>query len=1818
MCTTITSLYSSYLYQADLPEESCHDTCNAASECLAIGTLSSSGSACLLYASTSPSNLSGFEAIAFDSTEPSLYVHMPADNGLWPNSSAMCLTKQFLKSSAFSQSSDALNIRDFRFSASSTYLYAHTGASSSSPRTDVLPTWQGTYTGVYNMGHCSVGQGCEILITEMSSTGDVAFIFTNHTGDLFLYDENTNVKARATDLSNGKPHLMVFSPAGRYLLVLYGVGPTVSSWPANIQGLVLDSANGLATVCRLFFFNTVTAFTYQTQGAGASWWLRELFWFTADDGFLLAPANGSSWTSATALQQVQINRYPMTGGNIVGTSFGCTVDSARFPAMGKSNVIMCSVATCSDALGCFKLYDVSNLAANPTAWAETLQSMSPTTHSCSPMAGSGSFSSDGLRFSFPCGNFVLFGVYGSSHSWVINFYEFPGNVSSVVTATEASFLFVSYCAAYGGECYEESTFSMLSTSTSGSASLLWSLTTMSMQQAVFLSAGTIIVLRFTQGFALMNSTTGDWVGETSWASYYMTLSPDRESFATLRGTTEGSEIRWVDLRTNRTSAGYCSGMSSQDVTYDSCSLKRSLPHHYYSASASRETCLDTCLDNSLCMAADYSPYLGCRLFGTAVRGFSLVSPQTDSPIISGDKNVQLTCTPKGTDTPTLTSTPTATVVPTGTPTLTPTGRRYPVCSDTVEVVQSGKSSISISTTKSCEVAVALRSSMQETFALSAYWALHIDASNAAQVTVGFSNLTKTITSGEFTSLEELGPSVFSVTVFTSSLAARRTVSQPAVVFQEATQASGEVVALVIGLGFLVAVLATAGVLYARWRKWQMASLGTMDGTISIRVVAEPAAHSSKGLVHTSRYWWWVVYGLMWLSACCLVIAIILLPLTYALYNKAGPMPGSIKVGWLFFILGLAALVVALMVLAYCRRQICPACEKVVWPGQGWHILLEAAKGATPKRAYPGRFHERCARCFSCQKHIRWHLWVGSTPTRLAHDECWRQSCQRWMAITEVQLAHELEDFSDVVVANVAAVALMEGKLSHLQTLAEMRPLLWKKRLAEHHGWPLVTLALSERNGTALRILLAYDAEELDLVANHMLDLAKPSAYFVAAGCTTDVFLLHPFVMCCGEPVGVGRYTGWYLYRMAGGAAHMEGWHVGPILGSKDQLFLCDTLPGSFRTKPPAPFLDDLLLLHEAQVQVLDPPPSRDTSHLGLLVEEVQSPGLPERVCHQMRAPFLVGNDVAMMPVYSMTSILEQALRTGDQAIITFIVAEYKRRLGWCTVWQWQDSHGLWQDYPDEVQTTLQDVQSVAKDDVVEVSVPLDGRHHLYTVSLHALHQVPVNGAEGAAQKVRSVVPTPIFWCDSKVHESSDDVRVVLGQTLASHDQRTTHQRCRKGTFPDGQWPMVVLDPARLLDACNHSPSLLRFMVDEGLLEPSQWLLHATETDLLQQRLGPTVVHEEWHRMMAGVLRGGGLPAKVRCPLPLPQCALIPDVCKYARTHREKGLRRGCNLHTDGLSEPQLLRHRSNMELDLESSFYPADYCPAQSMMRFVYSLPGNHFGYCYETDAMLNVISNFVLKTAELQVQQRIADKKAAVLSTSHFLSLYVYTYELAGTDQIYEVVNRCMRTHQQVELLFWRPFLYHLDQAMFALPSVQARLFRGINMTFDNGAYQKGAIIRWPAYSSSSLKRAVAEEFARGSTKGTLFFLTSQTAVDISHYSRFGGEGEVLFFSNSAFEVTSTLFSDSAIGSFYSGCDNVEMRELPRHIQRPAPTPLPPAIPLSQQPQQKPQPMFATIPKLDNGHIVSTNAGILFVKGTEVQFSPLHSIEERNSDFLR
>ena len=111
-------------------------------------------------------------------------------------------------------------------------------------------------------------------------------------------------------------------------------------------------------------------------------------------------------------------------------------------------------------------------------------------------------------------------------------------------------------------------------------------------------------------------------------------------------------------------------------------------------------------------------------------------------------------------------------------------------------------------------------------------------------------------------------------------------------------------------------------------------------------------------------------------------------------------------------------------------------------------------------------------------------------------------------------------------------------------------------------------------------------------------------------------------------------------------------------------------------------------------------------------------------------------------------------------------------------------------------------------------------------------------------------------------------------------------------------------------------------------------------------------------------------------------------------------------------------------------------------------------------------------------------------------------------------------------------------------LPPYHGKLYRGINTCFDENSYRAGQRVCWSSFSSASSMRSVAEEFAKGE-RGSLFFLTSATARAIDRVSRFPEEAEVLFRPNTVFNITSTLYGTSDIGSFYSPVDNIAMEEV-------------------------------------------------------------------------
>ena len=181
-------------------------------------------------------------------------------------------------------------------------------------------------------------------------------------------------------------------------------------------------------------------------------------------------------------------------------------------------------------------------------------------------------------------------------------------------------------------------------------------------------------------------------------------------------------------------------------------------------------------------------------------------------------------------------------------------------------------------------------------------------------------------------------------------------------------------------------------------------------------------------------------------------------------------------------------------------------------------------------------------------------------------------------------------------------------------------------------------------------------------------------------------------------------------------------------------------------------------------------------------------------------------------------------------------------------------------------------------------------------------------------------------------------------------------------------------------------------------------------------------------------------------------------------------------------------------------------------------------------------------------------------LSPVHAVPVYVYTYELSGEgEQIYGAMNRAMRAHDAAGIAFWRPLIWQLDRALLALPPYRGKLYRGISLKFNEESYKRAEAVCWPAFSSASATRAVAEEFVKGDD-GTLFFLQSVGARAISRFSKFPLEDEVLFRPNTVFEITSTLYGTPTSGRSTPASTTSRWR---RCTRRPWPSPSPGMRPL-------------------------------------------------------
>eukprot|EP00667_Euglena_gracilis_P000049 EG_transcript_49 len=753
---------------------------------------------------------------------------------------------------------------------------------------------------------------------------------------------------------------------------------------------------------------------------------------------------------------------------------------------------------------------------------------------------------------------------------------------------------------------------------------------------------------------------------------------------------------------------------------------------------------------------------------------------------------------------------------------------------------------------------------------------------------------------------------------------------------------------------------------------------------------------------------------------------------------------------------------------------------------------------------PRKAHTKCTRCVQCHKPAVTNGWAEAPPQRPYHARCWDELCSsivqdptfaaRWLGlhsseVTETELAHML------------AVAVQHSAAAVIHQLLSVSPNLPSVPVAQERGSTAMHLAARTGNLPILCQLLQTEPYCLDPAC--AADPSRPPSVAIRGleDANNDIFIVQPFVTYNDRPLYVGTDHGRYIYfydpaEDTGKHVHTPGWCLSSHLGS-----------GSNPLRLPIP--DPLKGLGQSTEADSKGKAGRRKWHQRLTrgrgrgkteTQETQKADTVLTTSFNTEPLAVTPEDLNMEWVPHSTSLLEEAIRSGDQATIDHVKRLYQLQDPGCLLWKWHTGHGLWHTFSPAAQGAIHKaVAEGANSCTLEL-----GRFAAdpATLNFEAMQLTTHKGQEALRSCMRTVFQYPDSLTDKWVPTS--DAKTIL----------------------NWQQAVVVFTPGHVSFAAPNLDTL-SYLCADGIVDYSLW---QPPSKIGSRR--PQVQSASFETMFKDVFRH-----EVTAVMGLASTVVIPRSGGGGGFAEDgKGRGRGAdtgigNRLTDGLEAPQ-----SNQGV----VFYPPGYSSDLGCLPYCSQLPDNSAGYLFELEPIIEMAADTLMKVHEMQ-------RQLSRISPRHVVAVFVYTYELTypqeGFDQIYAAMNKAMRLRQADKIEFWRPLIWEIDMALLAFPGFKGKCYRGINCKIDPAGYQTGTKICWPSFSSASQNLAVAEEFSKGE-EGTLFFLSSTGARPINAVSRFPEEAEVLFPSNTVFVITSTLFSQSEIGAFYGRVDNVAMTQ--------------------------------------------------------------------------
>ena len=123
--------------------------------------------------------------------------------------------------------------------------------------------------------------------------------------------------------------------------------------------------------------------------------------------------------------------------------------------------------------------------------------------------------------------------------------------------------------------------------------------------------------------------------------------------------------------------------------------------------------------------------------------------------------------------------------------------------------------------------------------------------------------------------------------------------------------------------------------------------------------------------------------------------------------------------------------------------------------------------------------------------------------------------------------------------------------------------------------------------------------------------------------------------------------------------------------------------------------------------------------------------------------------------------------------------------------------------------------------------------------------------------------------------------------------------------------------------------------------------------------------------------------------------------------------------------------------------------------------------------------------------------------------ALYLYTME-GGENSFYKVLNEALRSENRPALKIWFRFLRLFEEAFKKLPIVKGSVWRGVPNDISD-QFKNGQVVTWWSISSCSQSLHVIKDFLGSGSNSTLLMIEAVNARDISSYSYYPNEDEVL-----------------------------------------------------------------------------------------------------------